>query len=75
MLSYGLFLLCLTLGPLMAGQDLVRTDLGPENVDIRGTVTDEGGEPILGVTVSVSGTTIGTATDMDGKLQKRLWNA
>lgn len=37
------------------------------DVVIRGTVTDERGEPIPGVTVSVSGTGIGTATDMDGR--------
>ncbi|HLU90120.1 MAG TPA: SusC/RagA family TonB-linked outer membrane protein, partial [Cyclobacteriaceae bacterium] len=36
------------------------------DVVIRGTVTDERGEPIPGVTVSMSGTGIGTATDMDG---------
>lgn len=34
---------------------------------ITGTVTDQNGEPLPGVTVSVEGTTIGTATDLDGK--------
>src|SRR5690606_14619946 len=37
------------------------------DVTITGTVTDANGEPIPGVTVMVSGTTIGTATDLDGK--------
>ncbi|MEX2592463.1 MAG: TonB-dependent receptor [Anditalea sp.] len=37
------------------------------DVTISGTVTDEKGEAIPGVTVSVSGTGIGTATDLDGK--------
>jgi TonB-linked SusC/RagA family outer membrane protein len=36
------------------------------DVTIRGRVTDENGEAIPGVTVSVSGTTIGTATDLNG---------
>src|SRR5690606_33405500 len=34
---------------------------------VSGTVTDPNGEPIPGVTVSVPGTTIGTATDLDGR--------
>ena len=36
-------------------------------IDIRGTVVDESGAPIPGVTVSIPGTSIGTATDLDGK--------
>lgn len=36
-------------------------------VTVSGTVVDNNGEPIPGVTVSVPGTTIGTATDLDGK--------
>ncbi|MEX0884692.1 MAG: SusC/RagA family TonB-linked outer membrane protein, partial [Cyclobacteriaceae bacterium] len=36
------------------------------DVTITGTVVDSNGEPIPGVTVSVPGTTIGTATDLDG---------
>ncbi len=33
---------------------------------ISGTVTDEAGEPLPGVTVLIQGTTIGTVTNMDG---------
>src|SRR5690606_12337152 len=36
-------------------------------VSVTGTVTDANGEPIPGVTVFVPGTTLGTATDLDGK--------
>src|SRR5690606_39016545 len=35
-------------------------------VSVSGTVTDTNGQPIPGVTVSVEGTTIGTATGLDG---------
>src|SRR5690554_4766509 len=38
-----------------------------QDVRIRGTVTDDNGEPIPGATVSVAGTTIGAATDLDGQ--------
>ncbi|MEX2566248.1 MAG: TonB-dependent receptor [Cyclobacteriaceae bacterium] len=41
--------------------------LDPNDVTIRGTVTDEAGLPIPGVTVSVPGTAVGTATDLEGK--------
>ncbi|MEX2565247.1 MAG: SusC/RagA family TonB-linked outer membrane protein, partial [Cyclobacteriaceae bacterium] len=41
------------------------TDL--ENVTVTGIVKDKNGAPIPGVTVAVPGTTIGTATDLDGK--------
>ena len=33
---------------------------------VKGNVVDESGEPLIGVTVRVDGTSIGTATDMDG---------
>jgi TonB-linked SusC/RagA family outer membrane protein len=36
------------------------------DISVRGTVQDSSGEPIPGATVSVQGTAIGTATDLDG---------
>src|SRR5690606_34721264 len=42
-------------------------ELKVEEQVITGTVTDQNGEPLPGVTISVEGTTIGTATDIDGK--------
>ena len=37
-----------------------------QNIAIRGTVIDETGEPLIGVNVTVKGTTIGITTDADG---------
>ena len=37
-----------------------------QNVDVSGTVVDDQGEPLIGVTVMVEGTSNGTATDFDG---------
>lgn len=36
------------------------------NITVKGTVTDEAGEPLVGVSVIVVGTVTGTATDLDG---------
>ncbi|MDO6438999.1 TonB-dependent receptor [Cyclobacterium sp. 1_MG-2023] len=44
----------------------------PDPITISGTVTDENGQPIPGVTVSVPGSSIGTATDIDGKYSLSL---
>ena len=35
-------------------------------VEVRGIVTDDGGEPLIGVNVILEGTTTGTQTDLDG---------
>ena len=40
-----------------------------QNIKVQGTVTDEAGEPLIGVTVSVLNTAQGTMTDIDGKYQ------
>lgn len=37
-----------------------------QTTTVRGTVTDAYGEPLIGVTLQVQGTTIGTVTDIDG---------
>lgn len=34
---------------------------------VKGTVTDENGDPLPGVVVMVTGTSLGTSTDIDGK--------
>jgi TonB-linked SusC/RagA family outer membrane protein len=47
-------------------QRVVASILAEDPITITGTVTDENGEAIPGVTVSVPDTGIGTATDLDG---------
>lgn len=37
-----------------------------QNITVRGSVTDTSGEPLIGVTVQVKGTSVGTVTDIDG---------
>ena len=49
------------------GKNLVTGFVQQVEVSISGTVTDVTGGPIPGVTVSVDGLSIGTATDLDGK--------
>ncbi|WP_300968696.1 carboxypeptidase-like regulatory domain-containing protein, partial [uncultured Duncaniella sp.] len=36
---------------------------------VTGTVTDQAGEPLIGASVMVPGTTVGTSTDVDGKFK------
>lgn len=40
--------------------------LAPDNIDVSGTVTDEDGEPLIGVNIQVKGSNKGTSTDFDG---------
>ena len=37
-----------------------------QDITVTGRVTDTTGEPLIGVTIQVRGTTNGTITDMDG---------
>ena len=41
---------------------------------IRGTVVDEAGEPLAGVSVIIQGTTTGTSTDFDGRFEIKARN-
>lgn len=44
----------------------VSTGVTQQSKTIKGTVIDETGEPLIGVSIAVKGTTNGTVTDMDG---------
>ena len=37
-----------------------------QNIDVSGTVVDENGDPLVGVTIQLQGTAVGTITDIDG---------
>ena len=36
---------------------------------VTGTVTDQAGEPLIGASVTVPGTSVGTSTDIDGNFK------
>lgn len=40
--------------------------MSAQNINVSGTVNDLNGEPLIGVTIQVRGTSIGTVTDFDG---------
>ena len=63
------WLLCLTIGlyPLQTIQaSPLESSSNTLAATITGTVTGESGEPLIGATVVVKGTTTGAVTDLDG---------
>ena len=52
----------LTVASLLMGMTTVMA----QNTKVTGQVLDENGEPVIGASVVVKGTTIGTVTDFDG---------
>lgn len=77
--SYKIFgrqILIIELGPtkvnldsenLMDFTEVSIEDEAPQQISVAGKVIDSKGEPIIGVTVQVKGTTIGFQTDINGK--------
>jgi TonB-linked SusC/RagA family outer membrane protein len=61
---------CIFLSHLTAKENSINakfnTFIKEIEITVSGTVIDENGDPIPGVTVSVQGTTVGTVTDLDG---------
>jgi len=55
------------LSPFYLGEYSPRTRRSNKPMRITGVITDERGEPLYGASVIVSGTTIGTTTNLDGK--------
>lgn len=41
--------------------------MGANSFTVKGTVTDKGGEPLVGVSVIVKGTSFGAQTNVDGE--------
>ncbi len=54
-------------GICLALLSMLSFSLFAQNVTLRGTVADVAGDPLIGVTVQVQGSTTGTVTDVDGK--------
>ena len=52
---------------LTAAASLLTVSMFAQNVTVSGTVTDEGGFPVIGASVMIPGTTTGVVTDIDGK--------
>lgn len=63
-----LSLICISLF-LLCGQNAFA-----QQKEIKGTVTDSQGEPLIGVTIAVKGTTKATMTDIDGKYSLSVGN-
>ena len=44
----------------------ISTSINAQDINVKGRVIDENGEPIIGANILVKGTTNGTITDYDG---------
>ncbi len=55
------------ISPVAMRQALAQSSAQQSSVTVTGVVTDDAGEPIIGATVKVPGTTKGSITDLDGK--------
>jgi TonB-linked SusC/RagA family outer membrane protein len=60
------FLFNFTKGILFTLMWMISLCMFAQNITVKGTVRDSKGEPLIGATVRVSGTTTGTVTDIDG---------
>ena len=67
----GASLLLLGISPQFAAADGLKQDavtiMQQQNLKVSGVVTDEAGEPLIGVSVLVKGTTLGNITDLNGR--------
>lgn len=67
----GASLLLLCISPQFAVADRLKQDavtiMQQQNLKVSGVVTDEAGEPLIGVSVLVKGTTLGNITDLNGR--------
>lgn len=58
--------LVMTPATSMAADEVAITQNVNQQITVKGTVTDVSGEPIIGASVLIEGTTTGTITDIDG---------
>ncbi|WP_308765177.1 TonB-dependent receptor [uncultured Bacteroides sp.] len=66
LMSWSLLGLTLTEATTLKAAESVRTEIVQQKSKITGTVVDSSGEPLIGVNVTVKGTTNGTISDMLG---------
>lgn len=66
-LSMALFMPFSSLVYASDAQGVSSVQVAEQSKKINGTIIDETGEPMIGVSVLVKGTTVGTITDFDGK--------
>ena len=67
-LSCGLLLGSLYALPLLADESLAaRHEVQQQGSTVRGIVVDGSGEPLIGVSIKVKGTSTGVVTDLDGR--------
>src|SRR5690606_34147300 len=65
-LTYELDKQTVLIKPISSDNNLNERRSLSQQKEIVGRVTDETGEPLIGVTVSIKGTTVGTSTNIDG---------
>ena len=62
LISMGL----LTAFPSLVIAGTMATSISQQSIQVKGTITDSSGEPVIGATIKVKGQTTGTITDLDG---------
>ncbi len=69
--------LCIEPGNAVAVVDTPKAALSvnQQNLQVKGTIYDESGEPVIGVNVFEKGTTNGTTTDLNGEFSLLLQNS
>lgn len=70
-LLLGLSLLCMPVGAAeghgaLVGNEVEGMMISQQSGNVKGIVKDQTGEPLIGVSIIVKGTTNGTASDFDG---------
>ena len=65
-LPMALFFSALAVAPFFGSQAYAAVEATQQQATIKGTVVDSNGEPVIGASVVIEGTTTGTITDIDG---------
>ena len=66
-LPMAMLLSAVAVSPLLGEKAYAAVEATQQQGNIKGTVVDSNGEPVIGANVIIEGTTIGTITDIDGK--------